>query len=66
MIGAVSGATLTRDETRVLTWTGDGIARLWDIGHDRWPRDKLTLRYEVGTGTRLNDLGEPEVIPPKD
>jgi WD40 repeat protein len=27
----VSGATFNGDETRILTWSADGTARLWDI-----------------------------------
>ena len=27
----VSGALLTRDETRVLSWSGDSTVRLWDV-----------------------------------
>ena len=26
----VSGAAFTKDETRILTWSGDGTARLWE------------------------------------
>jgi WD40 repeat protein/energy-coupling factor transporter ATP-binding protein EcfA2 len=29
--GAVNGVQLSRDESHVLTWSGDGTARLWDV-----------------------------------
>ena len=35
---SVDGAVLTKDETRILSWSGDHTVRLWDAG---WPKGNL-------------------------
>ena len=30
--GSLNGAAWNRDESRILTWSSDGTARLWDAG----------------------------------
>ena len=36
-VGPVSGAVLTKDESRILSWSDDRTLRLWDVatGADR-------------------------------
>jgi hypothetical protein len=36
--GSVNGAVLTKDETRILSWSEDKTLRLWDAG---WPKGNL-------------------------
>ena len=60
--GSVTGAVFSQDETRVLTWSDDNTARLWELPTDPWPRSALVLRAEVETGTRLSDAGTLELI----
>ena len=43
--GAVAGAAFTADESRILTWSPDGMARLWDV--------------DTGTGIFSMDHGAP-------
>ena len=31
MMALVNGAVLTKDETRILSWSNDGTLRLWDL-----------------------------------
>nr|VFK54780.1 MAG: hypothetical protein BECKTUN1418F_GA0071002_10556 [Candidatus Kentron sp. TUN]VFK59188.1 MAG: hypothetical protein BECKTUN1418E_GA0071001_10526 [Candidatus Kentron sp. TUN] len=46
------------DESRILTWSDDGTARLWDFGVDYdFPVAHLPLQVEVMTGTAMNDFG---------
>ncbi len=60
----VLGAQFSKDEARILTWSPDGTVRLWDLPQTGlWPKDKLVLRYQVRTGTRLANSGEIEAIP---
>jgi len=33
--GSVDGALLTRDETRILSWSEDSTMRLWDVATGR-------------------------------
>jgi hypothetical protein len=62
---SVSGAVFSEDESRILTWSEDGTARVRRLRwFDGWPSEHVALHVEVRTGTRLNDVGEVEVIPP--
>ena len=49
------GAVFNRDESRILTWSGDGTARLWAVGqneaiqtfkHEKWVRGAVFNRDE--------------------
>ena len=40
----VIGATWNADESLILTWSGDGLARVWEAGSDR--RRRQTLAHE--------------------
>jgi WD40 repeat protein len=63
----VWGAQFSRDASRVLTWSEDGSARLWDSAIDKnWPIDKVRLRVEVETGTALTPVGELKTLPATD
>ena len=45
--GNVNGAVFNPDESRILTWSGDGTARLWDISLDeKIPPDERILRSD--------------------
>jgi tetratricopeptide (TPR) repeat protein len=55
------------DETRILTWSADGTARVWDLQADYdFSRELLILRLEVQTGTRLTDVGDLEALSPEE
>jgi hypothetical protein len=65
--GSVGGATFDRDESRVLSWGGDGTVRLWDMQQDfDLSRDHLRLLVEVVTGTIMDDVGNVSAIPPEE
>lgn len=54
----VSGAVFNHDETRILTWSKDGTARLWDTTIDEdFPKQHLSLLVSVATGTTIDDYG---------
>ena len=54
----VYGAVFNQDETRILTWSGDGTARLWNIEVDEdFPKEYLSLMVKVATGTAMDDYG---------
>jgi WD40 repeat protein len=54
---AVRGALLTKDETRILSWSSDNTVRLWDVTtgqpigpamkHDDWVIDALLTKDET-------------------
>ena len=53
----------SRDESRVLTWSQDGTARLWDISLDETiPLKQRRLELEVRTATTLDDSGHVHVL----
>ena len=61
----VLGARFSGDESRVETRSKDGSAQAWDIGTDQaWPADKIVLRVEVQTGTKLTRTGELKALEP--
>ena len=62
---SVRGAVFNVDETRILTWGGDGTARLWYTPGDLdFPKDEFSLQLQVLTGTRFNSRTRTiEVIP---
>ena len=54
------------DETRILTWSGDGTARLWDTTIDEdFPKKHLSLLVSVATGTTMDDYGNITVLSKK-
>ena len=58
------GATFNHDESRILSWDGDGTLQLWDIQEDfDFPQDHLRLLVEVVTGTIMDDLGNISALP---
>ncbi len=60
---SVNGAVFSRDESRILTWSDDGTARLWEVGADYdFPPEHLPLLVEVATGTTMDDSGNVSVI----
>ena len=53
----VSGATFSKDESKILTWSYDGSAKLWQITWDiDFPYNKYVVLIEVLTGTRFNPV----------
>jgi flagellar biosynthesis GTPase FlhF len=57
------GLILSQDESLILTWSGDGTARLWNIGADYdLPTEHLTLLVEAATGTVMDDYGNVSVL----
>ena len=64
---SVYGALFSKDESRILTWSADGTARLWDIGTDYdFPNEHLPLLLEVATGTIMDDYGNISVLSKED
>lgn len=63
----VEGAVFNRDEAKILTWSDDNTARLWDIGVDYdFPVDLLKLQIAALTGTEFDPAsGEIKVIEPE-
>ena len=55
--GGVIGAQFSRDESRVLTWSHDKTARLWDAVDPlgMLTLDERILELEVRSGTTLDD-----------
>ena len=64
--GGVIKTKFNADETKILTYSEDGTARMWDIGVDwDYPIDKIKLQVMALTGTRLNtNTMEIEFIEP--
>ncbi len=76
--GPINGCKLSRDESRVLTWSDDGMARLWDVTkpeplqtfkHDslvlgaKFSRDESRVLTWSDDGTaRLWDVTKPEPL----
>ncbi|OQX08789.1 MAG: hypothetical protein BWK80_47710, partial [Desulfobacteraceae bacterium IS3] len=62
--GSVRGAVFDKNESRILTWSYDGTARVWDIGADYdFPPEHFPLLVEVATGTAMNDnTGDVSVL----
>jgi len=54
-------ASLSRDGSRILTWSEDGSVKMWSLDI---PKRQTTpvLQQEVRTGTRLNNQGEVNVM----
>jgi len=53
--GRVNGAMFDQAQMRILTWSEDGTARLWDIPGDLdFPHEYLVLQVQALTGTRLD------------
>jgi len=55
--GDVIGAQFSRDESRVLTWSKDKTARLWDLTDplkELQPAERI-LELEVRSGTTLDE-----------
>nr|VFK32167.1 MAG: hypothetical protein BECKMB1821G_GA0114241_11046 [Candidatus Kentron sp. MB]VFK34602.1 MAG: hypothetical protein BECKMB1821I_GA0114274_107714 [Candidatus Kentron sp. MB] len=56
--GDVNGVEFSPDESRILTWSPDGTASLWDLSVDYdFPVAHIPLQVEVMTGTTMNDYG---------
>jgi WD40 repeat protein len=65
--GLVNGVMPFQRSDRILTWSADGRARIWrlpDIPHAATVAPELAC--QATTGSRLNDLGEVEILPRKD
>jgi hypothetical protein len=62
--GPVNGAVFNKDESRILTWSGDNTARLWEMNIDLdFPRQDIKLWTQAVTGTELNiDSRQPTNI----
>ncbi len=61
--GQVDGAVFNSDESRLLTWSWSNTARVWDISVDEeWPADKIGLKTEVDTGTKITSTGEVQAL----
>jgi WD40 repeat protein len=59
----VNGATFSRDESRILSWSDDGTVRLWDSSVDASiPYSELRLEYEVRTATTMDTAGRLRVM----
>jgi WD40 repeat protein len=55
---SVRGVAFNNDETRILSWSGDGTAKLWDVEVDEdFPSKHLPLIVKVATGTSMDDYG---------
>jgi len=55
--GDVNGAVFNSDEIRILTWSGDRTARLWDVPGDLdFPKEKFKLMIMALTGTEFNTI----------
>jgi len=55
--GSVWGAQFSRDESRILTWSSDNTARVWQISGDvDFPKDKTVLQIEALNGTKFNPI----------
>ncbi|MBN1349527.1 hypothetical protein JXJ21_08970, partial [candidate division KSB1 bacterium] len=64
---SVNGAAFNGDESRILTYSSDGTARLWDISIDlKFPDSQLRLMVEVRTGYQMDDYGNIKAIPTTD
>jgi len=64
--GSVYGTAFNDDETRILTWSADGTARLWDATIDEdFPKQHLSLLVSVATGTTMDDYGNITVLSKK-
>lgn len=58
-----AGEFVSDDGSRVVDWNAKGRIRVWNLWTDYgWPRDRLRLRLEVLTGTRLNSFDELELL----
>lgn len=60
----VEGARFSSDETRVLTWSWDGSARIWRVPRDRrtaaeWVTTALHSRYTLHDGVLVRRLEPP-------
>jgi hypothetical protein len=51
-----------RDESRILTWSEDGTARLWDISLGGMPSDERILDFQVRSATGFKGSVEPKVL----
>jgi hypothetical protein len=61
------GALFTKDEERVLTWSGDGTARLWPLEADYdFPSDYVPLLVEIATGTTMDNFGNIHALDSED
>ena len=57
------GATFTKDEQQILTWSGDGTARLWYIEADYdFPTEYISLLVEIVSGTTMDDFGNIHIL----
>jgi len=55
--GVVKEAVFSKDETRILTWSFDRTARLWDVPGDLdFPQEYFSLQVEALTGTRFDPI----------
>jgi WD40 repeat protein len=60
---AVRGFAFGRDGTRLLTWSDDGTARLWQTEAPRpWAADDQLLELEVRSGFRVDEFGRLESL----
>jgi hypothetical protein len=61
--GYFTGAVLNHDESRILTWSDDGTACLWDVALDeKIPLEELMLELQVRSATRLYGSAELELL----
>ena len=59
----VSGAIMSQDESRILSWTQDGTMWLWNFQVDYdYPKEYRPLQVEVATSTEIDDLGNVTVL----
>jgi WD40 repeat protein len=62
--GVVYDAVFNGDESRVVTWSEDGTARLWDLSLDETiPLSQRRLELEVRTATTLDESGHVHPLP---
>lgn len=63
--GVVCGVIFSKDESLILTWSGNET-HLWHLRADYdFPKDSLPLLVEVVTGTVMDDLGNVTVLKPE-
>lgn len=59
--GMIIGVEVNDDEQRILTWSKDGTARIWDIKTDfDFPHEYLELRLQIKTRRKISDMGDIE------
>jgi WD40 repeat protein len=60
--GWIKNAKFNADESQILAFGIDGTVQQWDVSVTKWPANKIALRTEVETGTKLTSTGELQVL----